>query len=284
LTKEETRELERIAQRIRLGIVKSIAAAGSGHPGGSLSVADITATLYFKEMRIDSKNPTWPERDRFVMSKGHAAPALYATLAEAGFIDKEELATLRKFGSRLQGHPSMRHVPGVEMSTGSLGQGLSAANGMAIAARLDKRPTRVYVIIGDGESQEGQIWEASMTSVHHKLDNLMVFLDYNGLQIDGRVTDVKSFTEPAARWRAFGWHVLEIDGHDIQAIHAACEEARATKGKPTMAVAHTIKGKGVPFMENIADWHGKAPSREQAEEAISYLEASFQDSRKTSET
>jgi transketolase len=179
LTKEETRELQRIAQRIRLGIVKSVAAAASGHPGGSLSVADIMATLYFKEMRIDSKNPTWPDRDRFVMSKGHAAPALYATLAEAGFIGKEELTTLRKFGSRLQGHPSMRHVPGVEMSTGSLGQGLSAANGMAIAAKLDKRPTRVYVIIGDGEAQEGQIWEASMTSVHRKLDNLMVFFACN---------------------------------------------------------------------------------------------------------
>jgi transketolase len=255
--------------------VKSIAAAGSGHPGGSLSVADIMATLYFREMKIDSKNPTWPDRDRFVMSKGHAAPALYATLAEAGFIPKEELATLRKFGSRLQGHPSMRHVPGVEMSTGSLGQGLSAANGMAIAAKLDKRPTRVYVILGDGEAQEGQIWEASMTSVHRKLDNLMAFFDYNGLQIDGKITDVKSFTEPAAKWLAFGWHVLEIDGHDIEAIYAACEEARATKGKPTMVVAHTIKGKGVPFMENVVDWHGKAPSEEQAEDAVSHLEASL---------
>lgn len=275
MTKEETRELQRIAQRIRLGIVKSIAAAGSGHPGGSLSVADIMATLYFREMKIDSKNPTWPDRDRFVMSKGHAAPALYATLAEAGFIPKEELATLRKFGSRLQGHPSMRHVPGVEMSTGSLGQGLSAANGMAIAAKLDKRPTRVYVILGDGEAQEGQIWEASMTSVHRKLDNLMAFFDYNGLQIDGKITDVKSFTEPAAKWLAFGWHVLEIDGHDIEAIYAACEEARATKGKPTMVVAHTIKGKGVPFMENVVDWHGKAPSEEQAEDAVSHLEASL---------
>ena len=183
MTKEEIRRLRRIAQHIRLGIVKSIAAAGSGHPGGSLSVADIMATLYFKEMRIDSKNPTWPDRDRFVMSKGHAAPALYATLAEAGFIPEEELETLRRFGSRLQGHPSMIHVPGVEMSTGSLGQGLSAANGMAIAAKLDARPTRVYVILGVGEAQEGQIWEASMTSVHHKLDNLTVFLDYNGSEI-----------------------------------------------------------------------------------------------------
>lgn len=275
MTKEETRELQRIAQHIRLGIVKSIAAAGSGHPGGSLSVADIMATLYFKVMRIDSKNPKWPDRDRFVMSKGHAAPALYATLAEAGFIPKEELLTLRQFNSRLQGHPSMRHVPGVEMSTGSLGQGLSAANGMAIAAKLDKRPTRVYVIIGDGEVQEGQIWEASMTSVHQKLDNLMVFLDYNGLQIDGKIVDVKSFTDPAARWRAFGWHVLEIDGHDVQAIYSACEEGKATSGRPTLVVAHTVKGKGVPFMENAVDWHGKAPSQEQAEEAINHIKRSL---------
>ncbi|HAV20976.1 MAG: transketolase [Bacillota bacterium] len=275
MTKEEVRELQQIAQRLRLSIVKSVAAAGSGHPGGSLSIADILATLYFKEMRIDPKNPAWPDRDRFVLSKGHAAPALYAVLAEAGFIDKEELMTLRQLGSRLQGHPSMRHVPGVEISTGSLGQGLSAANGMAIAAKLDNRPTRVYAIIGDGESQEGQIWEASMTSVHYKLDNLMVFLDYNGLQIDGRVHDVKSFRDPGAKWQAFGWHVLEIDGHDIEAIYSACQEAKATKGKPTMVVAHTVKGKGVPFMENIADWHGKAPSKEQAEEAIRYLEASL---------
>lgn len=276
MTTEETRELQRIAERIRLGIVKSIAAAGSGHPGGSLSVADIMATLYFKVMRIDSKKPNWPDRDRLVLSKGHGAPALYAALAEAGFLSKDELLTLRKLGSRLQGHPSMRHLPGVEMSTGSLGQGLSAANGMALAARLDKRPTRVYVIIGDGEAQEGQVWEASMTSAHHKLDNLMVFLDYNGLQIDGKVEDVKSFTDPAARWRAFGWHVLEIDGHDVRAIYAACNEAKATSGRPTLVVAHTVKGKGVPFMENVVDWHGKAPSEEQAEEAISHIEASLE--------
>lgn len=273
MTQEEMKELQRVAHRIRLSVVKSVAAAGSGHPGGSLSVADIMATLYFKVMRIDPKNPKWPERDRFVMSKGHAAPVLYATLAEAGFFPKEELLTLRKFGSRLQGHPSMRHVPGVEISTGSLGQGLSAANGMAIAAKLDNLPTRVYVILGDGESQEGQIWEASMTSVHRKLDNLMVFLDYNGLQIDGSIVDVKSFTDPAAKWKAFGWHVLEIDGHDIQAILDACNKAKATTGRPTLVVAHTVKGKGVPFMENVADWHGKAPSKEQTEEAVSHIEA-----------
>ena len=275
MTKQEVRELQCIANRIRLNTIKSITAAGSGHPGGSLSVVDILATLYFKVMKIDPKDHKWPDRDRFIMSKGHAAPALYAALAEAGFIPEDELLTLRKLGSRLQGHPSMRHVPGIEMSTGSLGQGLSTANGMALAARLDKKPTRVYVILGDGEVQEGQIWEASMTSVHQKLDNLMVFLDYNRLQIDGNVEDVKSFTEPAARWRAFGWHVLEIDGHDIPAIYSACEKARATKGKPTLAVAHTVKGKGVSFMENVVDWHGKAPSQEQAKIAISRIEASL---------
>ena len=275
MTKQEVRELQCIANRIRLNTIKSITAAGSGHPGGSLSVVDKLATLYFKVMKIDPKDHKWPDRDRFIMSKGHAAPALYAALAEAGFIPEDELLTLRKLGSRLQGHPSMRHVPGIEMSTGSLGQGLSTANGMALAARLDKKPTRVYVILGDGEVQEGQIWEASMTSVHQKLDNLMVFLDYNRLQIDGNVEDVKSFTEPAARWRAFGWHVLEIDGHDIPAIYSACEKARATKGKPTLAVAHTVKGKGVSFMENVVDWHGKAPSQEQAKIAISRIEASL---------
>ncbi|NLS44968.1 MAG: transketolase [Firmicutes bacterium] len=275
MTKQEVRELQCIANRIRLNTIKSITTAGSGHPGGSLSVVDILATLYFKVMKIDPKDHKWPDRDRFIMSKGHAAPALYAALAEAGFIPEDELLTLRKLGSRLQGHPSMRHVPGIEMSTGSLGQGLSTANGMALAARLDKKPTRVYVILGDGEVQEGQIWEASMTSVHQKLDNLMVFLDYNRLQIDGNVEDVKSFTEPAARWRAFGWHVLEIDGHDIPAIYSACEKARATKGKPTLAVAHTVKGKGVSFMENVVDWHGKAPSQEQAKIAISRIEASL---------
>jgi len=272
MTSEEVQLLESKAKRIRSHVLRATAAARSGHPGGSLSAADILTALYFKVMKIDPKDPEWPDRDRFVLSKGHAAPALYAALAEAGFFPEEELLTLRKFGSRLQGHPSMKHTPGVEMSTGSLGQGLSAANGMALAAKLDKRPTRVYVLLGDGELQEGQVWEAAMTAAHRKLDNLMAFVDYNGLQIDGSILEVKSLTHISDRWRAFGWHVIEIDGHDIKAICSACEEARATKGRPTAVVARTVKGKGVPFMENDVDWHGKAPSPEQADEATRFIE------------
>lgn len=268
---DEIRALEDKARRIRMHVLRATAQAGSGHPGGSLSSAEILAALYFKVMRINPGDPEWPDRDRFVLSKGHAAPALYAALAEAGYFPEQELLTLRKLGSRLQGHPSMKHTPGVEMSTGSLGQGLSAANGMAIAARLDGRPTRVYVLLGDGELEEGQVWEAAMTAAHRKLDNLMAFVDYNGLQIDGPVADVKSLVNLAERWRAFGWHVLEIDGHDIPAILSACEEAKATKGKPTVVVARTVKGRGVPFMENAVDWHGKAPSLEQAEEAVRHV-------------
>lgn len=269
---KEIQGLQERARRIRVHVLRSTAQAGSGHPGGSLSSAEILAALYFKVMRIDPANPGWPDRDRFVLSKGHAAPALYAALAEAGYFPTEELLTLRKFGSRLQGHPSMKHTPGVEMSTGSLGQGLSTANGMAIAAKLDGRPSRVYVLLGDGELEEGQVWEAAMTSVHRKLDNLMAFVDYNGLQIDGPVSDVKSLGNLPDKWRAFGWHVLEIDGHDVAAILAACEEAKATKGKPTVVVARTVKGRGVPFMEDAVDWHGKAPSPEQAEEAVRHVE------------
>ncbi len=266
--------LEDKARRIRGHVLRATAAAGSGHPGGSLSSAEILAALYFKVMRINPNEPGWPDRDRFVLSKGHAAPALYAALAEAGYFPVSELATLRKFGSRLQGHPSMKHTPGVEMSTGSLGQGLSAANGMAIAARLDRRPTRVYVLLGDGELEEGQVWEAAMTAAHRKLDNLMAFVDHNGLQIDGSIEEVKSLGNIADRWRAFGWHVLEIDGHDIEAIVGACECARSMSGRPTVAVARTVKGKGVPFMENAVDWHGKAPSPEQVDEAVRYVEGS----------
>lgn len=269
---KEIQGLQERARRIRVHVLRSTAQARSGHPGGSLSSAEILAALYFKVMRIDPANPGWPDRDRFVLSKGHAAPALYAALAEAGYFPTEELLTLRKFGSRLQGHPSMKHTPGVEMSTGSLGQGLSTANGMAIAAKLDGRPSRVYVLLGDGELEEGQVWEAAMTSVHRKLDNLMAFVDYNGLQIDGPVSDVKSLGNLPDKWRAFGWHVLAIDGHDVEAILAACEEAKATKGKPTVVVARTVKGRGVPFMEDAVDWHGKAPSPEQAEEAVRHVE------------
>lgn len=260
--------IEEKARRIRVNIIKAIGAAGSGHPGGSLSCADILAVLYFHAMRIDPKRPDWEDRDKFIMSKGHAAPALYAALAEAGYFPVEELLTLRKLGSRLQGHPDMKKTPGVEISTGSLGQGLSAANGMAIAAKLDKKDTRIYVLLGDGELEEGQVWEAAMTSVHRKLDNLMAFVDYNGLQIDGSVEDVKSLKAVGEKWRAFGWHVMGIDGHDIRQIMTAIDEAKQIKGKPTVAVARTVKGKGVSFMEGGVDWHGKAPNRDQVYKAL----------------
>lgn len=260
------------ANAIRRHIIAMLGEAGSGHPGGSLSCADIVAALYFWEMNVKPEDPHWPDRDRFVMSKGHAAPALYAALALRGFFPEEELKTLRKLGSRLQGHPDMKVTPGVDASTGSLGQGLSIANGMAIAGKLDGRSYRVYVILGDGEVEEGQIWEAAMTAYHRKLDNLVAFLDYNRLQIDGDVKDVKSLGDLPAKWRAFGWHVIEIDGHDMEAILRALDEARATKGRPTIIIAHTIKGKGVSFMENEAGWHGTAPNKDQVAQALSELE------------
>lgn len=271
MTNEERAALAERARRIRGHIIRMLASAGSGHPGGSLSAADILAVLYFRRMRLDPANPRWPDRDRFVLSKGHAAPVLYGALAEAGFFPVEQIVTLRQFGSILQGHPDMKRCPGVEMSTGSLGQGLSAANGMALAGRLDGRDYRVYVLLGDGEIEEGQIWEAAMTAVHYRLDNLTAFLDYNHLQIDGRIEDVKSNTDPAGRFRSFGWHVIEIDGHDLEAIDRAVEEARTTKGRPTMVVAHTVKGKGVSFMENQAGWHGMAPKPEEAQKALAEL-------------
>ncbi|MGE5550643.1 MAG: transketolase [Bacteroidota bacterium] len=271
MTNEERSALAERARHIRGHIIRMLASAGSGHPGGSLSAADILSVLYFKRMRIDPKNPNRPDRDRFVLSKGHAAPVLYGTLAEAGFFPAEQVMTLRQFGSILQGHPDMRKCPGVEMSTGSLGQGLSVANGMAIAAKLDQKDYRVYVLLGDGEIEEGQVWEAAMTSVHYKLDNLTAFLDYNHLQIDGKIEDVKSNTDPAGRFKAFGWHVIEIDGHDLDGIDQAITEAQATKDKPTMIIAHTIKGKGVSFMENQAGWHGAAPKQEDAQKALAEL-------------
>lgn len=227
------KELENKARILRKHIIKMTCAAGSGHPGGSLSAADIVAALYFHELRLDPSRPDWPDRDRFVLSKGHAAPVLYAALAERGFFPVEELLNLRKLGSRLQGHPDMRKVPGVEMSTGSLGQGLSAANGMALAARLDRRDYRVYVLLGDGEIQEGQIWEASMAAAHYKLDNVTAFLDHNGYQIDGPVREVMSPEPVAAKWRAFGWHVIEIDGHNLSEILSALAEAKTVRGRPT---------------------------------------------------
>jgi len=268
----EIEELKNKAREIRKHIIKMLGKAGSGHPGGSLSAADIVTTLYFHELRLDPARPDWPDRDRFVLSKGHAAPVLYAALAERGFFPVEELMTLRRLGSRLQGHPDMRKLPGVEMSTGSLGQGLAAANGMALAARLDKKDYRVYVLLGDGELDEGMVWEAAMAAAHYKLDNLVAFVDHNGLQIDGPIVEVMSPEPVADKWRAFGWHVINIDGHDIKQIMGALAEAKTVKGKPTMIVAETVKGKGVSFMENQVGWHGVAPKPDEVEQALAELE------------
>lgn len=264
-------EVKRMANLLRQDIITQLLPAKSGHPGGSLSAADIVATLYYNEMRIKPVDPSWTDRDRFVLSKGHAAPVLYAALAEKGYFPKEELLGLRQTGRMLQGHPDMKKTPGVDMSTGSLGQGLSAANGMALAGKLDKKDYRVYVLMGDGELAEGQIWEAAMASAHYKLDNVIGILDYNGLQIDGTNDQVMSTSPLLDKWLAFGWHVIEVDGHDIKQLIAAFAEAKATKGKPTLLLAKTIKGKGVSFMENQVGWHGNAPSAEQAEQALAEL-------------
>lgn len=264
-------ELTAKATTIRQDIIRMLGESKSGHPGGSLSATDIVTTLYFHEMKVDPANPHWPDRDRFILSKGHAAPVLYAALAEKGYFPREELMTLRKTGSRLQGHPSMKHLPGVDMSTGSLGQGLSAANGMALAGRLDGKSYRVHVVLGDGEIQEGQVWEAAMAAAHYKLDNLVAILDHNGLQIDGPTHDVMSPEPVADKWRAFGWHVEKINGHDFTEIINALEKAKTVQGKPTMIVADTIKGKGVSFMENQVGWHGSAPSPEQTSQALGEL-------------
>jgi transketolase len=271
LTPEKLDELARRAKEVRKNILEMVTAAKSGHPSGSLSAADILVTLYFAVMRVDPHAPADPERDRFVLSKGHAAPVLYATLAERGFLPHSELTTLRQVDSRLQGHPDMKGVPGVDMSTGSLGQGLSAANGMALAGRVDGKDWRVYALLGDGELEEGQIWEAAMFAAHYKLDNLTAFVDYNGLQIDGPVSEVMSPLPIPEKWRAFGWHVLEIDGHDYNAIYSAIETAKTIKGKPTMIVAATVKGKGVCSMEGVADWHGKAPSADECAKFLAEL-------------
>lgn len=270
---ETIQQLKEKAKEIRKDIISMLEASGSGHPGGSLSAADILAVLYFHELRLDPANPRWPKRDRFVLSKGHAAPVLYAALAERGFIAREELLTLRKLGSRLQGHPDMKQVPGVEISTGSLGQGLSAANGMALAAKIDGLDFRVYAMVGDGECEEGQIWEAAMFAAHYKLDNLVAFLDHNGLQIDGPIKEIMSPEPLDEKWRAFGWHVEIIDGNCIEAIMTALDQARSVKGKPTMIIANTVKGKGVSFMENMVGWHGVAPKHEEAERALAEIEA-----------
>lgn len=269
--KTSIEQLQQKAATLRRHVIRMIAQAGSGHPGGSLSSADIIAVIYFHELRIDPLNPHWPDRDRFVLSKGHAAPVLYAALAERGFFPVEELDQLRRLGSRLQGHPDMRKVPGVEISTGSLGQGLSAANGMALAGKIDRRSYRVYVLLGDGENQEGQVWEAAMLAAHYRLDNLVAIVDHNRLQIDGPIAEVLSPEPLAQKWRAFGWAVQEIDGHNLEEIIDALDKARNTRGQPSLLLANTIKGKGCSFMENQVGWHGTAPSREQAEQALAEL-------------
>lgn len=263
--------LEGIALEVRRSIIRMTAAAKSGHPGGSLSSTDILTALYVGEMNHKPGDPTWPERDRFHLSKGHACPALYAILAETGYFPREELITLRKLDSRLQGHPDYRMTPGVDMSSGSLGQGLSIANGMALASRLNANLYRVYVVLGDGEVQEGQIWEAAMTSRHYSIDNLCAILDYNGLQIDGPVSRVMEISPLKEKWESFGWHALEIDGHSFRQIFSALDEARDTKGKPTIIIARTVKGKGVSFMENRVEFHGNAPTPEQARQALAEL-------------
>ena len=263
--------LKEKAKEIRRSIVSMITEAKSGHPGGSLSATDILTALYFSEMNIDPANPKMEGRDRFVLSKGHAAPAIYATLAEKGYFSKDELMTLRKFGSRLQGHPDMKKLPGIEISTGSLGQGLSVANGMALNAKMFNENYRTYAILGDGEIQEGQIWEAAMTAAHYKLDNLCAFLDNNNLQIDGNVSEIMGVEPLDKKWEAFGWNVIKIDGHDFEQILSALDKARECKDKPTMIIAKTIKGKGVSFMENVCGFHGVAPTLEELERALAEL-------------
>src|SRR5215472_4188847 len=267
-------ELQEIAKRVRRDIVEMITAAKSGHPGGSLSAVELVVELYFNTMRIDPANPKWADRDRFILSKGHAAPVLYSVMAERGYPDapKEKLNTLRQYGSVFQGHPDMRFIPSLEASTGSLGQGLSLGLGMALGARLDGRPSRIYVMLGDGESQEGQVWEAAMAGAFHKLDNVCCIVDYNGIQLDGFVKDIMDVAPLAEKWRAFGWHVVELNGNDPAAVRSAFEEAAATKGKPTCLVAHTIKGKGVSFMENNPKFHGTAPTPAEVQLALQELQ------------
>ncbi|MCR4901578.1 MAG: transketolase [Butyrivibrio sp.] len=266
------KELLKTANEVRKSIVTAVHAAGAGHPGGSLSSADIMTYLYFEEMNIDPKNPTNPDRDRFVLSKGHCAPGLYSVMAERGYFPKEELTTLRKLGSRLQGHPSMQYLPGIDMSSGSLGQGISAACGMAMSAKLDNKDFRVYTLLGDGEIEEGQVWEAAMFAGFRKLDNLVVIVDNNNLQIDGPIDTVCSPYPIDKKFEAFNFHVINIDAHNFDEIKAALDEAKNTKGMPTAIIAHSVKGKGVSFMENQAGWHGKAPNDEQYAQAMEDLE------------
>lgn len=273
MERSEILDLKRTANNIRIGIIESVYSAACGHPGGSLSIADIMAYLYFKVMNIDPKDPFKEDRDRLVLSKGHTAPALYATLAERGYFPKEELKTLRKTVSRLQGHPDMKVTPGVDMSTGSLGLGISSACGMALAAKYKKKNYRIYSIIGDGESEEGQVWEAAMFAAHYKLDNLCVILDLNGLQIDGKITEVMNPLPFDEKFLAFGWNVIKTNAHDFEKLECAFNDAAAAKGKPTVIIAKSVKGKGVSFMENKCEWHGAAPNAELYEVAMKDLRA-----------
>lgn len=268
-------ELKRHAAAVRLGVLDGTHAAASGHPGGSLSIADVVTYLYFEEMNVDPKDPQNPNRDRLVLSKGHTAPALYAVLAEKGYFPKEDLLTLRQADSYLQGHPDMKHTPGVDMTTGSLGLGVSAACGMALAAKIDKKDYRTYAIIGDGESEEGQVWEAAMFAAHYKLDNLCFILDLNGLQIDGKITDVMNPTPHDKKFEAFGFNVLNADAHDFESLESAFRAARECHGRPTAIIAHSVKGKGVSFMENQVGWHGKAPNDTEYAEARAEILASL---------
>ncbi len=268
MDKKRITELKTIAANVRKNVLTAVHAAGSGHPGGSLSIADLLTLLYFEVLNVNPENPKNPDRDRFVLSKGHCSPALYGVLAERGFFPKEDLVTFRKTGSYLQGHPDMKSVPGVDMSSGSLGQGICAANGMALAGKIDKKSYHVYTVLGDGELEEGQVWEAAMYAAHYKLDNLTAFVDFNGLQIDGKITDVLSPLPIDKKFDAFGWHTIVCDAHDFKALEKAIKKARSVKGKPTVVILKSIKGKDVSFMENNAAWHGSAPNDEQFNQAI----------------
>lgn len=269
---EDLEKLQTMAKKIRRGIVEQVYRAGSGHPGGSLSIADILTVLFFKELNIDPNNSKWEDRDRVILSKGHCAPALYSCLANREFFNPEELETFRKIEGKLQGHPDMNKVPGVDMSTGSLGQGLSCANGMALAGKLDNKNYRVYCILGDGEIEEGQVWEAAMASAKYKLDNLCVIVDNNNLQIDGTIEEVMNSYPIDEKFKSFGFQIINIDGHDIDEIIKAFDVAKEVKGKPTCIIAKTVKGKGVSFMENKVEWHGKAPNEEEYKQAMKELE------------
>lgn len=264
-------ELEAISKRVRRSIIEMITAAKSGHPGGSLSAVELLVGLYFDQMKHDPKNPKWTDRDRFILGKGHAAPVLYAVMAEAGYVPQDQLNTLRKMGSIYQGHPDVRFIPSLEASTGSLGEGLSVGLGMAFAARLNGSPSRTYVMLGDGEIQEGQIWEAAMFGSFHKLDNIVALVDYNKIQLDGWVKDIMDLEPIGDKWRAFGWHTITIDGHNLAEVRSAYIEAAATKDKPTVVIAHTVKGKGVSFMENNPKFHGTAPNPEEYQKAMAEL-------------